>query len=48
MIIFTTFVTKIIHTKKNRIENRRITATLALKNEVAGKALMPEVRRRII
>jgi hypothetical protein len=28
------------------IENKRITATATLKNEVAGKAQMPEVRRR--
>jgi hypothetical protein len=27
-------------------ENKGITATIALKNEVAGKAAMPEVRRR--
>jgi hypothetical protein len=30
------------------IENKGITATKALKNEVAGKASMPEVRRRMI
>jgi hypothetical protein len=29
------------------IENKGITATLALKNEVAGKAQMPEVRCRV-
>jgi hypothetical protein len=30
------------------IENKGITATIALKNEVAGKASMPEVRRRMV
>jgi hypothetical protein len=30
------------------IENKGITATKALKNEVAGKASMPEVRRRVV
>jgi hypothetical protein len=33
---------------KKSIENKGKTATDALKNEVAGKALMPEVRRRVI
>jgi hypothetical protein len=28
--------------------NRGKTATIALKNEVAGKASMPEVRRRVV
>jgi hypothetical protein len=44
-----TFVTYIIQTKmKKSIENKGITATLALKNEVAGKAQMPEVRRKVV
>jgi hypothetical protein len=30
------------------IENKGITATIALKNEVAGKASMPEVWRRVV
>jgi hypothetical protein len=30
------------------IENKGITATVALKNEVAGKASMPEVRRIVV
>jgi hypothetical protein len=30
------------------IENKGITATDTLKNEVAGKASMPEVRRRMV
>jgi hypothetical protein len=30
------------------IENKGITATDTLKNEVAGKASMPEVRRRVL
>jgi hypothetical protein len=33
---------------KKSIENRGITATVALENGVAGKASMPEVRRRVI
>jgi hypothetical protein len=40
---------KIMHTKmKKSIENRGKTATNALKNEVAGKAQMPEVWRRMV
>jgi hypothetical protein len=30
------------------IENKWITATIAMENEVAGKAQMPEVRRRVV
>jgi hypothetical protein len=33
---------------KKSIENKGITATIALKNEVAGKASMPEVQRRVV
>jgi hypothetical protein len=33
---------------KKSIENNGITASIALKNEVAGKASMPEVRRRMV
>jgi hypothetical protein len=33
---------------KRTINNDGITATIALKNEVAGKASMPEVRRRVV
>jgi hypothetical protein len=33
---------------KKSIENKGQTATLTLKNEVAGKALIPEVRRRVV
>jgi hypothetical protein len=33
---------------KKSIENNGKTATLALKNEVAGKAQMPEVLRRVL
>jgi hypothetical protein len=35
-------------TMKKSIENKWITATDTLKNELAGKASMPEVRRRMI
>jgi hypothetical protein len=35
-------------TMMESIENKGITATIALKNEVAGKASMPEVRRRVV
>jgi hypothetical protein len=30
------------------VEKKGITATIALKNEVAGKASMPEVRCRVV
>jgi hypothetical protein len=33
---------------KKNIANNGITATATLKNEVAGKASMPEVRRRVV
>jgi hypothetical protein len=33
---------------KKSIENKGKTATLALNNEVAGKAQMPEVRRKVV
>jgi hypothetical protein len=33
---------------KKSVENRGITATVTLKNEVAGKASMPQVRRRVV
>jgi hypothetical protein len=33
---------------KKSSENKGITATGALKNEFAGKASMPEVRRRMV
>jgi hypothetical protein len=33
---------------KKSIENKGKTATDTLKNEVAGKAQMPEVRRRVV
>jgi hypothetical protein len=35
-------------TMMESIENNGITAILALKNELAGKASMPEVRRRVV
>jgi hypothetical protein len=35
-------------TMMKSVENKGITATIALKNEVAGKAPMPEVRRRMV
>jgi hypothetical protein len=35
-------------TMMKSIENKGITVTIALKNELAGKASMPEVRRRMI
>jgi hypothetical protein len=33
---------------KKSIKNKGKTATNALKNEIAGKASMPEVRRRVV
>jgi hypothetical protein len=43
------FTVQIICTKMMKsIENKGVTATDTLENEIAGKAQMPEVRRRVV